>query len=88
VRDREDSDVPRRLDVHNVVRESRYGVTPNKRLNWQPRNACTHARHCHDPIDRGIDSVEEFNPKVLALALVPATGKPVLLVRFFFKSNA
>jgi hypothetical protein len=70
-----------------VVRKARYCAASNRQVGRHPGNWSTDSRHRNDPIDHPINGIEEFNPEILLLVLVPLAGEPIFRGRFVLERN-
>ena len=87
VRDRENANARRRLEVDDVVRKTRYGAASNRHVRRQSRNPRASLRHRHDLINGGVNRVKELKSEVLSTIFVPSACQAIFGVRLVLKSN-
>ena len=68
--DGENSDVGLGFDVDNVVRESGHATTSNWQVRWHSRDGNAGSWHRDDLVNRCVNRVEEFNPKITSCHVV------------------
>ena len=88
MRDGENSDRGGRFEIDDVIGEALHRNSSDRQRGSQPGHPGACAREFDDPMNRGVNLVEEFNPKVRATAFIPSTGVTVLRVRLVLKANA
>ena len=81
VRNGEDADVCRHLQVDNVIRKSHDRPAANGQVGWQPANLSTGVGRHHDLLDGCIDGIEALDAQGFSPGLVPTAGEPVFGVR-------
>jgi hypothetical protein len=84
----ENSDVTRRLDIDNVVRETRHGASSNRQIRGHAWHERARLGQEHDLVYGCVNGVEEFQSEVFTLRFVPPTGEAIFGVRFVLEPNA
>jgi hypothetical protein len=72
--DRENANVCGHLHVDHVIRKAGHRASANGQIGRQPSDQRSSTRHCHNPIDRRVNGVKEFDAKMFALGFVPSTA--------------
>lgn len=88
MRDGQNSDRGGRFEIDDVIVEALHWSSSDRQRGGRPGHPSACAGKFDDPMNRGVNLVEEFNPEVRAAAFIPSTGATVLRVRLVLKTNA